>query len=590
VASLVPLQSVVVRFGGARAVTGPMTLGQLNIYKWLGSFTTATYGMQVWHLSARQGLSVTDVAEALGVLVTRHEGLRTFYLPDHRQRVVDSGELLLRVLEPDSDMAALEPALDAVVKALPYEPMRDLPVRAAVAIEGGQVRAGVLSCSHLAADHKAMLVLGREFEEMLADPAARTAGPRRHQPVDQSAAEQAASMRRRADNSLSYWTGRLRRMPANPLAGPLKDGQQLSGALEMVSHAAAVALPRIERRTSLDRPTLVLAAVLAVLSEWTGDPSHVFCALSSNRFFDRRLTDYVGTLASSSLVEVDRWATFDELGEEVRAGMMRGSLNGLYDAYRLHALAQRIECERGISFNYFPPIFNNAAHYFRSRAGGPSRSTPLDVRPTELSWRPMEPTPAPLRFDLWRTDDVLVLDGWTGNTGRIGRDDVRAMLLAVERLLSAAADGDLDRRQASAIIDLPRRERGEGWLLVDSCWVDLAETQRLLDDALAPACTRIYGEVDGRPLVAYLAATDSVRTPEQAHARCMSRLPDYPVAMAPRWYVVCDQAPAEPHDLPAWQRQHVIAHGPGRHGPNGARVAVRVCAPNLSQYGFSGPA
>lgn len=578
-ASLVPMQSVVVRFGGARAVTGPMTLGQLNIYKWLSSFATPAYGMQVWHLPPRPGVSVTDFAEALSVLLTRHEGLRTFYLPDHRQRVVNSGELLLSVLESDNDLdsAALERALDGVVSTLPYEPMTHLPVRAAVVAEAGQVKAGVLSCSHLAADHKAMLILGHEFEEMLADPAARTPGPWRHQPIDQGAAEHAMAMGRRADNSLSYWSGRLRRMPANPLAGPLSHGEQMSGALEMVSHAAAAALSRIERRTSLDRSAIVLAAILSVLSERTGDTSHTFCALSSNRFLDRRLTDYVGTLASSSLVEIDRWTTFDELGARVRAGTLRGSLNALYDAYRLHALAERIECERGISFNYFPPIFNNAANYFRSRVGGPVRPTPVGVAPAEFTWRPMEPTPAPLRFDLWRIDDVLVMDGWTGNTGRIGQDDVREMLLAVERLLSAAAESDLDRQQASAIIDLPRVERGEGWLVVDSCWVHLAETQRLLDDALGPERARIFGDVDGCPLVGYVAAADSVRTPEQAHARCMSRLRDYPAAMTPRCYVVCDKAPVELHDLSAWRCQRVVGQGPGRHvssdihGPPGGR-------------------
>lgn len=557
-------KSVVVRFTGKRAVEGPMTLGQLNIHKWLDRSADATYGMQFWHLPPGVDVGVADVAEALAVLLTRHEGLRTTYLPDRRQRVLDSGELELHVVAADDDLdrAALDRLLDDVVNALPYDPATDLPVSAAVAVRGDRVRAAVLRCSHRAADHKAMVVLGREVERMLADPAARVVGPPRHQPIDQAEAERHPALRRRADGALRYWGERLRRMPANPLASPLKHGPGESCAMEMVSHAAAAALARIERRTSLDRATTVLAAILAVLAERTGDAAHAFCALSNNRFFDRRLADYVGTLAGSSLVEVDgRGATFDELGERVRAGMMRASLNAFYNAYDLHSLAERVEHERGVAFHCFPAVFNNAAGYFRSRTAGDDSAA---TAPTELTWRPMAPTPAPLRFDLWRLDEVLVVDAWTGDTGRIDRADVESILLAVERLLVAAADGDLDRRRMGEVVGLPRVARDGEWLTLDSCHVQLAEVQRLLDDALAPGRARVFGEVDGLPLVAYVEAGGSVRTPEEAHARCMSRLPDHPTAMAPRHYVLCEGAASDPDEVSSWRRRRVVGRGTGR--------------------------
>ncbi|MFC5056120.1 hypothetical protein [Saccharothrix xinjiangensis] len=561
-----------------------MTLGQLNIHKWLSRSGAVAYGMQFRRVRPGPGVGVADFAEALSVLLTRHEGLRTHYLPDRRQRVVDSGELPLRVLEvDDTDPADLDRVLDDAVNALPYDPATDLPVSAAVAVADGRVLAGVLRCSHLAADHKAMVVLGAEVEEMLADPAARVVGPPRHQPVDQAEAEQRPSMRRRAEASLRYWGDRLRRMPPNPLACPSSRGPGESGlgepgaggpgaaapgpgescAAEMVSHAGAAALARIEARTSLDRSTIVLAAVLAVLSERTGYSTHTFCALSNNRFFDRRLTDYVGTLAISNLVEVDCLrATFDELGERVRAGMVRASMNALYNAYDLHAIAERVEHERGVAFNYFPPIFNNAANYFRSRPAGDGG--PAATPPTEFTWRPMESTPAPLRFDLWRIDEVLVLDGWTGDADRIGRAEVEAVLLAVERLLVAAADHDLDGPLMSAAIDLPPVPRGEGWLFVDSCWVRLAEAQQLLDDVFGPGRARLFGEVGGRPLVAYVEATEAVGTPEEAHARCLSRLSAHPTAMAPRHYVLCEGAATDPDEPSSWQRRRVVGRGSGR--------------------------
>ncbi|MFD7659359.1 hypothetical protein ACFV4N_35740 [Actinosynnema sp. NPDC059797] len=561
-----------------------MTLGQLNIHKWLSRSSTVAYGMQFRRVRPGPGVGVADFAEALSVLLTRHEGLRTHYLPDHRQRVVASGELPLHVLAvDDTDPAALDRVLDDAVAALPYDPATDLPVSAAVAVAGGEVLAGVLRCSHLAADHKAMVVLGREVEEMLADPAARVVGAPRHQPVDQAEAERRPSMRRRAEASLRYWEDRIRRMPPNPLACPSTRGPGGSGpggsgpggsgaggsgagescAAEMVSHAGAAALDRIEARTSLDRSNIVLAAVLAVLSERTGYSTHIFCALSNNRFFDRRLTDYVGTLAISNLVEVDCLrATFDELGERVRAGMVRASMNALYNAYDLHAIAERVEHERGVAFNYFPPIFNNAANYFRSRAA--RDAGPATAPPTEFTWRSMEATPAPLRFDIWRIDEVLVLDGWTGDADRIGRAEVEAVLLAVERLLVAAADHDLDGPAMSAVIDLPPVARGEGWLFLDSCWVGLAEAQQLLDDAFGPTRARVFGEDDGRSLVAYVEATEAVRTPEEAHARCLSRLSAHPTAMAPRHYVLCEGAATDPGDPASWRRRRVVGRGSGR--------------------------
>ncbi len=86
--------------------------------------------------------------------------------------------------------------------------------------------------------------------------------------------------------------------------------------------------------------------------------------------------------------------------------------------------------------------------------------------------------------------------------------------------------------------------------------------QRLVDDALAPAVTRVFTSAGGRPLVACLTATDAVRTPEQAHARCMAALAHHPTAITPRHYVICRTAPSYPADPAAWPAP--LAAGTGR--------------------------
>jgi hypothetical protein len=126
----------------------------------------------------------------------------------------------------------------------------------------------------------------------------------------------------------------------------------------------------------------------------------------------------------------------------------------------------------------------------------------------------------------------------------------------------AAAGGDLSHEQIGQSLDLPPIRYGPGWLKVDFCLVELAEVQRLLVEALAPARVQIFPEVAGRQLVAYVAANVSLRIPEQAHARCLAALPGRHTAMAPRYYVLCEAAPADPADLAGWHA--VVAEGSGR--------------------------
>jgi hypothetical protein len=86
--------------------------------------------------------------------------------------------------------------------------------------------------------------------------------------------------------------------------------------------------------------------------------------------------------------------------------------------------------------------------------------------------------------------------------------------------------------------------------------------QRLVDDAVAPAVARVFASAGGRPLVACLAATGTVRTPGQAHARCMAALTRHPTAITPRHYVICRTAPSDPADPAAWPVP--LATGTGR--------------------------
>jgi hypothetical protein len=125
----------------------------------------------------------------------------------------------------------------------------------------------------------------------------------------------------------------------------------------------------------------------------------------------------------------------------------------------------------------------------------------------------------------------------------------------------AAAHADVSAGQMPGLIGLEPLASPDR-ILVDHCWVDVADVQRLVEDAIAPAVTRVFASADGRPLVACLTATHTVRTPEQAHDRCMAALARHTTAITPRHYLICRTAPANPADPTAWPAP--LAAGTGR--------------------------
>jgi hypothetical protein len=224
-----------------------------------------------------------------------------------------------------------------------------------------------------------------------------------------------------------------------------------------------------------------------------------------------------------------------------------------------------IEHERGLRLD-LDPLFNSLVPESWSglTAGVGVQPEEIDIAlaRTELRWRPALDGRVPLRFSLNQVDGCLRLDAWSGDTGLLPRAELEAALLAIERLLVAAAHRDVASGQMPEVIGLEPIAATPDRILADHCWVGLADVQRLVDEALTPAVTRVFPSADGRPLVAHLTATDAIRTPEQAHARCMAALARHPTAITPRHYVICRTAPPNPADPTAWPPP--LATGTGR--------------------------
>jgi hypothetical protein len=571
---LTPMPSIPVEFTGERTGEGPLTLGQLCVYVWVSNSPDDLYALLCAELPVPTAVSVGDVAEATAVLIARHESLRTSYLPGEqpRQRVAAAGVQMLEVCSlgegqwGPQDGSVVAGALARWLRESP-DPGRGL-VRVAVAVApgaGDRVIACAAGFAHLAVDHGAIEILKRDFAGLLGDPARRQAGQAGHQPLDQAELEATPAERRKTDAALAYVEERTWRIPRCMYALPGARATGESLAVELSSPAAAMAVRPAAARTRASRSSIVLAAICAVLARRANYTELVLPLLSSNRF-ESRLADYVGTLAQGCIATVEVGnRSFDELAGHTWTAALEASRHARYDNVKREVMDRLIEHERGLLFSYDPLFSNLAPESWSGLTAGvgfqPGEIDAVLAR-TQLRWHPMPSGGTPIRFTLNQVDGCLRLDAWSSDTGLAPRAELESVLLAVERLLVAAAHGDVTAGQMPGIIGLEPLAGTADRILVDHCWVGVADVQRLVDEALAPAAARVFASAGGRPLVAYLAATGAVGTPEQAHARCMAVLAHHPTAITPRHYVICRTAPADPADPAAWPA--AVAAGSGR--------------------------
>jgi hypothetical protein len=570
---LTPVRSVPVEFAGERAGEGPLTLGQLNNYKWLSLIPDDIYAILCVELPVPTEVSVGDVAEAAAALIGRHEGLRTTYVPGEPpcQRVAAVGVQLLEVCSPGEGQwgAQGRPAVgEALVRWLRESPDPGRPVRLAVAIApdmGDRVIACAAAFSHIVVDHDAIEVLRRDFASLLGDPARRLATRPGRQPLDQAELEATPAERRRTDAALAHLGEQERRIPRclYALPGARPSGESL--VVELSSVAAAMAVRPVAARTRTSRSSVVLAAICAVVARRANYQELVLPLVSNNRF-ERHLVNYVGALAQNSAATVEiAGRSFDELVGHTWTRVAEASRHARYDPVKRDVMDERIEHERGLHLNR-RQVFNNLVPESWSGLTAGVRFQPEEIEValarTELRWRPAPANGNPIQFSLSQVDDCLRLDLWTADAGLVPRAELESVLLAVERLLVAAAHGDLTDGQMPEFIGLEPLAGTTDRILIDHSWVDIADVQRLVEDAVAPATARVFASAGGRPLVAYLTAADDIRTPEQAHARCMATLAHHPTAITPRHYVICRTAPYDPSDPAAWPAP--LATGTGR--------------------------
>lgn len=578
-------QRLQVRFAGGRGGEGPLTVGQRNTWAWVGDRATYTR-MTGWALDLPAEVGVDDIAAAVSVLLARHESLRTTYHAGGQlQRVARSGEFSIEVCETAGgapDPAALAIALITRLRSREFDLAAQFPLRVAVATRGGVPQAAVVVYSHMAVDFASMAIIGGQFSQLVADPASREIGPPRHQPLDQAAAEQSGRGRHRAQDAVRKMRARLRDMPQCLWAIPAGEPDTADGPVAgwLWSRAAAQALPHIAARTSASSQSAVLAALCALLALRTGHDRLAMTMPAHNRH-QRHLGDYVGVLAGESILCVDAGVrTFDELVRRAGLAVLKASRTGAADRAAVAAAVSEIEHERGITYTR-DCVYNDISGHVAAGAG--RAAAPADLAgitvalaDSELCWAAPAEIDELLLLVLAGVEQELVLGAITKDTRQVPRAEIESLLRGVELLLTATAAGDIELCQVGAITGVRPVCRDARWLRAGACWIELPEVDRLVRDA-----TGVPGQVfalpgpDGEPaLTAYLAAAPAIRSPEQAHAACLSLLPRYGrplppggaryTAITPGRYVICEDPPGDRSDLAAWQCQKVLAAGDGR--------------------------
>ncbi len=588
-------ESLRVAFHGDREGIAELTLGQRNTWGWVNTGADDDSAILDQRLEIPMSSQIVDLAAAFAVLMARHEILRTRFvsidasdgLP--RQHIASTGELLIDMYTISTPLPDVGPAADEAESAIAAMLIGDLrmkginlatelPLRVAVATADGIPRVAVLITSHVTLDLGSLMMVAHQFSALVAESVAGKALEVRapeHQPQDQAAIEQSPAGQRRAAASTRYWQSRLRDAPQALFPVPRPNGDDVvgSGSLHLRSPAAGLALSSIATRTRTASPTVLMAAMCAILSLRANTRRCTITVMSGNRYWPR-LRNYIGALAQDSLVafEIDG-QTFDDVVRRAGAASLVANMHSQHDPASLWQMrdeldhAQGTRFTRDVSYNNVSSYFDNADRIDSAAESGsldPARLSELLTLST-LTWEERETLPEVMVFYAVAFEPELSAVIYT-NTSYLPRSELELIFGGIEKLLVATAFDEVPLDQLGDITGIEPVKRGPDWAWIEPNWIELSAVRALLVDALGVPDVHIaVHKVDDKLiLVAHIPATATIATPQAAHIACMKRLATRYTAIAPGYYVLCDGVPANIDDETAWQELPVIAEGSGR--------------------------
>ncbi|MFJ7423550.1 condensation domain-containing protein [Streptomyces uncialis] len=454
-----------VAFTGGRFAAGPATCAQRHMWNLIQQrMPDSAFYNQIHRAALPPGSTLSDVREVLGELVGRHESLRTVYQVGGdgglRQRVIRSGSFTVGTVEAadEADVWRVIDAWGEDTRRVAFDHAVDLPFRAAIVCEDGEPVQVALCVSHMAADLMGLRVFEAEIARLSAARAEGRAAdppPEFRQPLEQAAFEGSERGLRLLARAGRYWDEQLAGMPATmfPGAGTVPESALPpfhSTVLE--SRAVALALPVLAERYRAGSSAVLLAVVSVLLGRRGGLRRCGLRLLAANRT-EGVLRGTVANLHQEVPVTVDLTGeTVADVVRSARVAAMRAYANGLYDPDQAERVVQGHERARGEHID-LSCCFNDARAVREDRPGA-SPATPAEIR-AAMAWSTIEDDDLheAERFFLVVHDDVpdrvrLVLGA---QPHVLSPDDVRAFLVAVERLLVSLVADEMSLADCAAV-------------------------------------------------------------------------------------------------------------------------------------------
>lgn len=346
-----------VRFRGQARMSG-FSWAQRQIWREIELMSpNPAFGNQTQGVPVPAGVTVDDVTEQLGVLLTRHETLRTVFRADGAgdgvQEVLSRGELNVRLVsasQQDQDLLALVARQEQALLGEPFDHGAELPFRAVVGVLDGAPRLILLSQSHLAMDFLGGRILANELTALLT---ARAQGlpappaPSARQPVDQAEFERSARGLQLADRSLRYWRAELLRGPDSmfPLSVEPATPRYWRGAIRSRAVPSAVAL--LAARYKVSTSVILFAAMSALLGRSAGRDRCLARIVAGNRI-SAELRHAVGNFTQEVPAAIDlSGGTFKSAVSSTWSAMLRAFRNAQYPPEQADGLVAELARERG---------------------------------------------------------------------------------------------------------------------------------------------------------------------------------------------------------------------------------------------------
>ncbi|MEU1877400.1 hypothetical protein ABZ470_08780 [Streptosporangium sp. NPDC020072] len=458
-----------IRFSGSRSGTAPLTWGQRAIWDAIRKTAPDDHYFNFGRVLAvprrARPLTVARAAEVLGVLVERHESLRTRLsaglstgletsvgtgpgaAPSPRvpaqtggqdggaepaQVLGTAGSIPLTVSRDDPERLMEE------LSATPFDYAGEWPLRVGLVVaEDETVTHIVLVFCHLAADGLGAEVAITDLRLLLLRGA--VPGPTPPSPLDLARWQRSEPGLRVARVAAEHWEREYRRIPPTMfdrrVAAP--EGPPIWRA-HLVSRALDLAVQRIAAVYGTSTSTVLLAASSVLVCAVTGHEVCAMLPIVGNRF-RQDAAQAVTTLSQEGLFVLDVGGrSFAEVLRAAKPAALRAYRSAYHDPGDRDRLTERVSRERGTRVHPYC-CFNDMRFIDRVDASHDERTVRLAMEETTLTW-PLSQDQLNCRFCLHVTGEGGGLGvSLTADTRYLPKEAMERYLRDLESLLVEAA-------------------------------------------------------------------------------------------------------------------------------------------------------